>query len=300
MKRAFLACAVIGFTNGFVGAFILLRRLALLTDALSHSLLPGIVIGILLFGLSPLSLFAGALMSALFVAVGGQVIARSSRIKDETAIGVLYTFAFALGITLHKASHIQKPLEDYLFGNILGTSNDDLWICLAIGIITVPVLTLLQRPILLSLFEPDVARTQGVNPYLMQILLMVSIVFSMIASLQAAGVVLAVGLMIGPAAIVYLYTDSYQRLLWGSAIVGLVGSVGGLYISYWTSVPPGACIVLLISGAFLASLVLSPRYGWIRSLLHKKHLHEESLARWQSTAPHTEKKAEHDSKPPQT
>src|SRR6478735_1014875 len=100
MQRAFLACALIGFANGFLGAFVVLRRLALMADSLSHSLLPGLAVGVILFGLVPSALFFGALFAALFVALGAQLIARGSRIKEDTALGILYTVAFSLGVVL--------------------------------------------------------------------------------------------------------------------------------------------------------------------------------------------------------
>src|SRR5687768_4987961 len=100
MQRALVACALIGFTNGFMGAFVVLRRLALMADSLSHSLLPGLAVGLLLFGLAPMGLFFGALVAALFVALGAQLIARNSRLKEDTALGLLYTVAFSLGVVM--------------------------------------------------------------------------------------------------------------------------------------------------------------------------------------------------------
>src|SRR6188768_1362529 len=100
MQRSFVACALIGFTNGFLGTFVVLRRLALMADSLSHSLLPGLVIGLIFFGLAPGGLFVGALCAALLVALGAQLLARGSRIKEDTALGILYSVAFSLGIVL--------------------------------------------------------------------------------------------------------------------------------------------------------------------------------------------------------
>src|SRR6478609_6585418 len=100
MQRSLVACALIGFTNGFLGAFVVLRRLALMADSLSHSLLPGLAVGVLIFGLAPSGLFFGALLAALVVALGSQLIARNSRIKEDTALGILYTVAFSAGVVL--------------------------------------------------------------------------------------------------------------------------------------------------------------------------------------------------------
>src|SRR5215218_5997011 len=125
MLRALVACALIGFSNGFLGTFVVLRRLALMADSLSHSLLPGLVIGMIFFGLAPTGLFFGALSAALFVALGAQLLARGSRIKEDTALGILYTIAFSVGIVLLSVAKPRVSLMHYLFGNVLGVSNED-------------------------------------------------------------------------------------------------------------------------------------------------------------------------------
>ena len=189
MQRALVGCVLVGFTNGFLSAFIVLRRLALLADALSHSLLPGLAIGAIFFGLAPLGLFSGAVVAALLVGVGGQLVARSSRLKDETAVGALYTVAFALGVILIKYSRVPVDLSHFLFGNILGISNADLWIMYAVGLLSAVSLVAFQRGLLLALFEPSVAQSLGVPVARLNYLLITLIILAMIASLQAVGVV---------------------------------------------------------------------------------------------------------------
>ncbi len=284
MQRALLGCALIGFTNGYLSAFIVLRRLALMADALSHSLLPGLAVGILIFGFSPVSIFVGGLVAAMLVALGSEIISRSSRIKEETALAVLYTLAFSAGIVLLSFAHVQVELEHYLFGNILGLSNADLWITYAISLTILPALVALQRPLLVMLFEPSVARSQGVNVVALNYLLITFLVLAMISSLQAVGVILALGLLVAPAATIYLFSDSCPALFWGGGIVGATGSCLGLLISYWLNIPAGACIVLLLGLTFFAAYICSPQYGVFRHLFMRRHLHEESLLRWHGGA----------------
>ena len=282
MQRAFLACALIGFTNGFLSAFIVLRRLALMADALSHALLPGLAVGVMLFGLAPLSLFSGALVAALLVGLGAELISRSSRVKEETALAVLYTVAFSAGIVLLNYAPVRVDLHEYLFGNILGVSNADLWSTYGISCVTITTLVILQRPLFLMLFDPAVAATQGVKVSLLNYVLITLLVLSMISSLQAVGVILALGLLVAPAATVYLFSDSCATLFWGGGFVGAIGSCSGLLISYWLNLPAGACIVLLLGLIFFAAFIFSPRYGVLRRLINRGHLHKESLARWQN------------------
>ena len=281
MQRALVGGALIGFSNGFLGAFVVLRRLALMADSLSHSLLPGLVLGVMIFGFAPQGLFFGALVAALFVALGAQLISRSSRIKEDTALGILYTVAFSLGLVLLTFVKVRVSLLHYLFGNILGLADTDLWLSYGIALVVVPAMAALQRPFLLSLFEPIVARSQGVRVGLLNVVLTILLVLTMTASVQAVGVILMVGLLLAPAATVYLLTDSFPAMLWGGGVIGLFGSVAGLLLSYHIpNLPSGAGIVLVLGSIFFLAFLFSPRYGVLRRLLRTRHFHEESLARW--------------------
>lgn len=281
MQRALVGGALIGFSNGFLGAFVVLRRLALMADSLSHSLLPGLVLGVILFGLAPQGLFFGALFAALFVALGAQLISRSSRVKEDTALGILYTVAFSLGLVLLTFVKVRVSLLHYLFGNILGLADSDLWLSYGVALLVVPAMAALQRPFLLSLFEPNVARSQGVRVGLLNVVLTILLVLTMTASVQAVGVILMVGLLLAPAATVYLLTDSFAAMLWGGGAIGLFGSVVGLLLSYrLPNLPSGAAIVLVLGVLFFLAYIFSPRYGVLRRFWRARHFHEESLARW--------------------
>jgi ABC-type Mn2+/Zn2+ transport system permease subunit len=280
MQRALLGCALIGFTNGCLSVFIVLRRLALMADALAHSLLPGLAVAILLFGLSPAGLFVGALVAALLVAGGTQLISRSSRIKEDTSLGLLFACAFSLGLVLLSISPVRVELHHYLFGNILGLSNADLWIVYVIALLVLPALVALQRPLFLMMFESSIAARQGLRVGVLNAFIIAALVLSMISSLQAVGVVLALGMLVAPAATVYLFTDSFTKLFWGGGVLGMVSSCLGLTLSYWLNLPSGACIVLLMGLIFLAALLLSPKYGLLARFVRRRHMHDQSLARW--------------------
>lgn len=281
MQRALLACAIIGFTNGFVGAFVVLQRLSLVADSLSHSLLPGLAIAAILVGLNPFGLLIGGLLAAAFVALGGHLLSRSSRLKEETGIACLYIMAFALGIALIKYARVKISLDHFLFGNILGLANSDLWTSYLVGSLVLLTFTAFQRPLFLTLFEPSVARTQGVPVPLILGGLILAIVLTMVSSLQAIGVLLSLGLMVLPAATVYLVSDSYRTMPWLSGLLGMSGAVLGLFLSYWADIPSGPAIVMILGAVFLGSYLFSPTYGLLARRLPRKHLHEESLERWE-------------------
>ena len=294
VQRSLIACALIGFTNGFLGAFVVLRRLALMADSLSHSLLPGLALGLMIFGLAPGGLFFGALCAALLVALGAQLLARGSRIKEDTALGILYTVAFSAGLVMLSFVKVRISLMHYLFGNILVVSNSDLWTTYGISLVVIPVLVALQRPLLLTLFDPTVAASQGVRVNALNLVLMICLVLTLIASLQAIGVILLLGLLIAPAATVYLLCDSYPMMLWGGGALGAVGSCAGLLISHWFDLPSGACIVLVLGLIFCLAYLLSPRYGLLPRMMRRRHFHAESLSRWPGEGEHEHAEHSHE------
>ena len=267
MRKALLGCILIGFTNGYLSGFIVLRRHALLADGLSHSLLPGLAVGAILFSLNPFGLFVGALVAALLVVLGGKMIAHSSRLKDDTAIGALYIAAFALGIILLKFAPVRVDLGHFLFGNVLGLGDADLWITYGLSFLIVLVLAIFQRQLLLAIFDPAVATSIGIRVAWFDYLLIAMMVMAMIASLQAVGVVMSLGLLILPAATLYLLTDSYAVMLWGGAFLGTAGAVFGLLLSYWINLPSGPSIVMVLSALFVAAYLFGPRYGVIHRIL---------------------------------
>jgi len=281
MQRALVGGVLIGFANGFLGGFVVLRRLALMADALSHSMLPGLALGYLIAGgLSLAGLLTGGLAAALFVALGALLISRSSRLKEDTALAILYTIAMSLGLVLLTIIRSPVSLNHYLFGNILGLSNTDLWLTYIVTLGGIPLLAALQRSYLLMLFEPAIARSQGVRTGVLNLLLAVLLVVTMVASVQGVGVILMLGLLVTPAATVYLLCDSFPAMLWGGGIIGALGSAVGLVISYHVGIPSGPAIALTLGGIFLLAWLFSPRYGVLRHFRRARHFHEESLARW--------------------
>ena len=281
MRRALVGGALIGFTNGFLGTFIILRRMSLMADALSHSMLPGLAIGLWLFGLSAGGLFLGGIVAAFFVALGAMLLARGSRLKEDASLAILYTVAFSIGVVLLQLVPTRVDLKHYLFGSILGLGDTDLWIAYGVALVVVPGLLLMLRPLLLTLFDPSVARSQGVNVDALQLALVAASVLAMISSAQAVGVILMLGLLVTPAATLYLLTDNFGKMLWGGGFLGCAGSIVGLVISYrFDRIPSGAAIVLVLGVCFVLAWIFGPRYGLVARLRKSRHFHEESLLRW--------------------
>lgn len=260
-RRALLACVLFGFGNGFVSAFVVLRKSALKVDTISHALFPGIALAVLLVGLSQWSALVGAIFAALFVGLGSLFVARTSRIDEDTALGILYTSAFAGGYILLSKLDLRQKLDEWLFGSILGMSNSDLWLAFGISAAAVLALIALQRPILIYLFEPNVAASLGVPVQLLSYGLFAMIIMVLITSLQAVGCILSVGLLVAPAATVYLFTNSARTMFIGGGLIGAFGATSAFFLSYPLGWHISSTIVLVLGTLFALGYVFSPKYG---------------------------------------
>lgn len=265
-QRAFLACIIIGFANGYTSAFVLMNRSPLKLAALSHSLLPGIVLAIMFAGLTVITAFIGATFMAVFTGVLSLLFARNSRLSQDTTLSVFYTGAFALGILLLKQTGHIEELEHWLFGNILGLTDMDLWMSFGAGLLSVGLISLFKRPLILTLFEPNVAQTLGVPVRLVQYTSFIILIMVLVTTLQAVGCILAIGLIVTPGAAVRLFTDSPNKLFLYSGLLGAIGSSLGLYLSYSFNYPAASSIVITLTLFFLLSFVI--RAGL--TLLQKK------------------------------
>jgi len=266
-QRAFVAALLIGFANGFFSGFVVLRRTALSVSALSHTMLPGIALGILVTGaLTQANAFLGALAAALLVGLGSVVISRNSRVAQGTALAILYTTAFAIGVAVLPLLSTPAELEEWLFGDIISVSDADLWLSFGIACVVLLLANIFFRPLLLTLFESDVAAAQGVPVRFMNYLFFALLILALVASLQAVGCVLSVGLLVAPAATVSLLTNRTERLFWGGGLLGGLGSAAALLLSWQTKIAAGPSIVIVLGGLFLLAFLLSPKYGLITRL----------------------------------
>jgi len=238
-----------------------------MVGSLSHTLLPGIALAIVFFGvLNAFSAFFGALFAALMVGLGAILISRNSRLDGDSALAILYTTAFAGGLLIIDRLSINSELEHWLFGNILGLRDADLWLAFAVSAVILFTLTALRRPLVMMLFEPVVAETQGIPVRALSYLLMAIMVLGLITSLQAVGCILSISLLVAPASIIYLFTNSPRALFWGGGVVGAFAAGGAVFLSSWLDVRTGATIVLLLGGLFALAFLFSPRYGLLRRL----------------------------------
>ncbi len=265
-RRALLAALMIGLMNGVVGGYVVLRQGSLFAGSLSHTLFPGVAVGALIAGLNPYSALIGAFVMAMVIGLGSQGIASNSRLDRDAAMAVLFTAASAAGLLILRRVVSNIRIEDYLFGNILGISDWDLWFMFIAGGIVLSLLILFQRPLLVFIFSPEIAATQGVRVKMMEYLMAAIVVITMVTSLQAVGALLALGLLVAPAATLYLYFDSPAFILWGGGAVGIILSVMAVVLSNLLNLQTGPVMVILLATVFLLGFVFSPRYGLLAEL----------------------------------
>lgn len=246
MVRALLAVVMVGTVSALVGTFVVLRGMAFFGDALAHTILPGLAVGYLVNGRDREGLFWWALVTAIGAALGIGAISRSSKVRDDTAIGVVFAGMFALGIALiSMVRSFSVDLTHFLFGDILGVSNGDLWrIAIFGGLAGVVILAFLKEFTVLA-FDPVLAATLRLPTRLLESLLLVLIAVTIVVSLQAVGVALMVALLVTPAATAYLLTRRLGHLMLLAVALSVISGVVGLYMSYYLAVASGAAIVLV-------------------------------------------------------
>ena len=265
-QRSLWACGVIGFSNGFVSALVVLRRSSLQIGTISCALLPGIALAILLFGLVQVNILVGAVFAGLLVGLGSLFVSRTSRLDADTALSILHTTAFAVGYIILIRIGLQQKVDDWLFGSIMSMGDADLWIAYGTGALAVLSLTALQRPLLIYLFDPRAAAAMGLPVRAFSYGIFALIILVLVSSLQAVGAFLTLGLLVAPAATMYLLTERASVMFWGGGLIGGLGSMLAFFLSYPLGWHLGATIIVVLGTLFLLAYIFSPRHG----ILHRK------------------------------
>ncbi|PSN19012.1 hypothetical protein C7271_09515 [filamentous cyanobacterium CCP5] len=259
MQRALVVAVLVGIVCAVVGSYLMVQRLALLGDAISHSVLPGLAIAFLL----GVNIFIGAFIAGILSTLVIGWIRTRSPIKEDAAMGIVLSAFFALGITL--ITVIQKSnkidLNHFLFGNILGVTGSDLRDTAIIVAVVLATVVVLYKELLFYTFDPLGAEAVGLPVNLLNFGLMALIALTVVASLKAVGVVLVLSLLITPGATAYLLVPRLHQVMMLGALIGVCSSVSGMFLSYWFNLPSGPAIVLVVSGLFTLALLFSPRHG---------------------------------------
>lgn len=259
--RALAAAAIVGVVCSVVGCYMVLRGLAFMGDAISHSAFPGVVAAYLL----KVPFYLGAVIAAVGTALLIGRISRRGNLRGDTVIGVLFAGMFALGVFMF--STIRNYVGDlfgFLFGEILAISPTDLIALTVLATIVVGIVVVLWKELLYSTFDPLGAAASGLRVDLLDDLFLALIAMTIVVSLQAVGIILVVAMLVTPAATAQLLTQRFGRLMGIAVLVGVSCPVAGLYLSFWLNSASGATIVLVETVLFLVVLVVGPRTGLLR------------------------------------
>lgn len=251
MQNAFLISLIVSVPTALLSCFLVMKGWALMGDAVSHAVLPGIVLAYIL----GIPLIIGAFGAGMACAVATGYLAENSRIKQDTVMGVVFSGMFGLGIVLYVSVETSAHLDHILFGNMLGVESHELWTAGLISLGVSLVLVLKWRDWLLHSFDPAQAQASGLRVNWLHYGMLAALSLTIVATLTAAGLILAIGLLIAPGAIAFLITRRFSQMLWVSVIVCMVSMVAGTYASFFLDSAPAPTIVLILTALFLIAFV---------------------------------------------
>lgn len=251
MQQAFLIACVLAVPTAMLSCFLVLKGWSLMGDAVSHAVLPGIVLAYLV----GLPLLVGAFIAGMVCAVATGYINDNSRVKQDTVMGVVFSGMFGLGLVIYAAITTSLHLDHILFGNMLGIGAQDLWTAGSISALITIGLLVFWRDLMLHAFDPAQARTIGLPTKWLHYGLLAALSLTIVATLSAVGIILAIGLLIAPGAIAFLVTKRFAPMMMVAVGVTLLASIAGIYASFWIDSAPAPTIILMLTAAFLVVFI---------------------------------------------
>ena len=251
MQNAFLISVIVAVPTALLSCFLVMKGWALMGDAVSHAVLPGIVVAYII----GIPLIIGAFAAGMTCALATGYLSENSRVKQDTVMGVVFSGMFGLGIVLYVSVETSAHLDHILFGNMLGVETHELWtsgiISLGVGL----MLTLKWKDWLLHSFDPAQARASGLWVNWLHYGLLAALSLTIVATLSAAGLILAIGLLIAPGAIAFLTVRKFSTMLWVSVIVCMASMMLGTYASFFLDSAPAPTIILIMTALFIVAFI---------------------------------------------
>ncbi|WP_029010520.1 metal ABC transporter permease [Azospirillum halopraeferens] len=272
MRRALVACLALALGCGPVGVLLVLRRMSLMGDALSHAVLPGAAIGFLVAGLSLWAMSAGGLLAGLAVALTAGLVSRATAQREDASFAALYLIALASGVLIVSSGGSTVDLLHVLFGTILAVDDGGLILVASIATVTLLTLALLYRPLVAECFDPGFLRAVGGGGAPVHGVFLTLVVLNLVGGFQALGTLMAVGLMMLPAAAARFWAEQVWTLALVAVVLAAASGWGGLLLSYHFNLPSGPAIVLVAGAAYLASMAAGPVGSLRTRLFPGRHL----------------------------
>ncbi len=260
MQRALVVSLLVAAVCAVLSCYLVLKGWSLMGDAISHAVLPGIVVAHVL----SIPLAIGAFAAGLSCALLTGYLKENSRIKEDTVMGIVFSGMFGFGLVLFTKVETEQHLNHILFGNVLGVTTRDLIETAIVAGGTLAIVLLKRRDLLLYCFDPNHARSIGLPVRVLHYGLLVLLALTIVASLKAVGIILVIAMLIGPGATAYLLTDSFERMLVIAAAVALTSAFVGTIVSFHIDGATGACIVLTQALIFAAAFLFAPKQGVLR------------------------------------
>ncbi len=251
MQNAFWICFLVAPPTALLSCFLVLKGWALMGDAVSHATLPGIVLAWIL----GLPLIVGAFSAGMFCALATGFLSHNSRVKQDTVMGVVFSGMFGVGIIMYTSIHTNEHLDHILFGNMLGVGAADVWTSGLIGLVVTALLIVKWKDLLLHAFDPAQAQASGLAINVLHYGLLAALSLTIVSTLSATGLILAVALLVTPGAIAFLTVRSFDKMLYVSVAVCLVSMLLGTYASFFLDSAPAATIVLILTAIFIAAFL---------------------------------------------
>jgi zinc/manganese transport system permease protein len=272
MRRALVALIALSFSAPPIGAFLMLRRMSLMSEALSHAILPGAAVGYLLAGFSLFAMSIGSFAAGLAIVLAAGLVARFTKLHEDASLAAFYVVSLALGVTLVSIKGTDFDLLDLLFGNVLTISSATLILIASIATFSLVLLAILYRPLVVECFDPHYLRSVSRASLPTHFLFLVLVVLNLVGGFQALGTLLAVGIMLLPAVTARFWSEDLSGLIGAAIIAAVVSSILGLLLAYHAKLPVGPVIILVGGTFYLLSILAGPKGGLIWRLVPRKHL----------------------------
>lgn len=279
--RALIASSLVGVMCGVIGAFMVLRNMSLIGDAISHAILPGIFVAFVFVGYNSMGFFVGTLVAALVSAVAITWIQDHVKTKNDAAIGIIFTFMFSLGVIgisyLNNHQGVHLDLKDFLFGTIMGISDEDIILTAVVTVYALVSVMIFYRYLFITTFQATIAQTMGISVRMMHYFLMLLLSIAVVAALRTVGIILVVAMLITPSATALLITNRLKKVLLLSGIIGLLSAIIGLIAAIILDTPPGPAMCVVATLIYFLAVFFSPSKGLVfkRWRRHKQNIQIE-------------------------
>ena len=272
MRRGLVGCLALALGCGPIGLFLVMRRMSLMGDALSHAVLPGAAIGFIFAGLSLPAMGLGGFVAGISVALIAGLVSRFTSVREDASFAAFYLLALSVGVLLVSKYGSNVDLIHILFGTVLAVDDAALLLVASIASLTLLTLAVIYRPLLLESYDPAFLQSVGASGGVYHLIFLVLVVLNLVASFQALGTLMAVGLMMLPAITARLWAQSVGGMLLTAITLALSSGLGGLLCSYHFDLPSGPAIILFAGSLYLLSLLFAPAGGVLPRLIRQRHL----------------------------